>query len=193
MFNVKIILITSAILIITLYNFTFSQDKLKIGFDLHYETFYYSRESNSSEFPTIDLIARYNFMKHYYGQFYVGYTLPIIDSWNYVGPDFGIAVNRNLLNNWLYARLDFMLHYNTRNGHVGTGAGYETFKKFIPLLGFGFDIYTSENICINLLFIKSLDEKLYYSFSYDSGNYVTTIGEMKYFLKVGFSFYWNIF
>ena len=197
MYNKKLVTTFFILFIFTSYEFTYSQNKLKVGFDLHSEIFYYHSQDNSFEVPILDFIAMYKFTKDYSGEFNAGYTLPIIDSWYYVGPDFGISICRNLLNDWLEAKLNFTIHYNTRNGHESGDGGFETFKKFMPLFGFGLDIYTSPNICLNFIFLKPIDEKIYYSYDISRvpgtpWEKVTGIHRVKYFLKFGFSFYWDI-
>jgi len=208
MYSNKLNIVLVIFFLLTGYNITFSQSKLKIGFDIRdeyvHETYAnmkgLSRSDKCFELPAIDFLASYNLSKDYSLELDAGYEFLhiIMPDGLFVGSNFGISAIRNLFNNWVYGRLNFTLHFNRRGGHVSMDGGDQSFESVFPMMGLGVDIYTSKNVSFNLMFVKLLKEKIAYSFDYgddEKGNIIEKrTGEYKrpYFIQFGFSFYWDI-
>ncbi len=208
----KLFIIFTLFFLFAGFNITFSQSKLQIGFDIRdeyvrevYTAVVKSKYNNDNneylfELPAIDFLALYSISKDYSLELNAGYEFLhiIIPDGFITGPVFGISARRKIIDNWLYGRLNFTLHFNRRGGHVSMTGGAQSFETAFPMMGLGVDIYTSENISFNLMFVKLLKEKIAYSFNYGEDKEEQTlekvIGEYKrpYLIKFGFSFYWDI-
>jgi len=187
----RIVFILIAFILLA-YNSTFSQSKLKIGFDFRDEIVHQIPGGSEFQFPSLDFLILYNFSKDYSAEFNAGFKFPMFDLF-IVGPDYGMSIRRTIINNHLYVKCNFTLHYNRGNmGHAAGSGGDLSYEGIFPMIGLGIDINTSENIYFNLIFFKFLKEKIAYSYS-DIDKYIIT-GEYRvpFYLRFGFSFYWDI-
>ncbi|GEM_PF-4145612 len=191
----KLFIVCTIFFFLTGFDITLSQSKLQIGFDIRDE---YIRkvyiaviktEYNTDytdflfEFPAIDFLALYKISKYYSLEFNIGYdflNILIPVEYGIIGPNLGLSVKRKILNNWLDGKLNFNLLFNRGS-------------RTLPMIGLGFDIYTSDDIAFNLMFVKLLKEKVADS-KPDKSFPDKVFGEIHYpyLIKFGFSFYWDI-
>lgn len=175
-------------------NTAFSQNKFKIGFNLQAEEIYYNsyRNYDGLNLPTINFLMAYKFSKNFFAEVNAGYKLPTVDGFLFIGPETGISISRKIFFNWLYAKLNFSLHFNKAGGHAAQSSGDGTYIGVFPLIGAGVDIYTSDNFSFNLMLFKLLKEKIGYSYSYFEKYHIDYEYKLSYFIRFGFSLYWDI-
>jgi hypothetical protein len=106
---------------------------------------------------------------------------------------------REILNKWLYGRFNFTVNLNRSFGHESSTGGWSSYEGIFPTVGLGFDFYTSKNNSFNISFFKLLKEKIKYDYGYQWNNklgeiekVVTDECKVPFFIKLGFSFYWDI-
>ncbi len=175
-------------------NKVLSQSNLKIGLNLQAEELYYRPHISYDglNLPTINFLLTYNFSKNFLAEFNAGYKLPTLDWYLFNGPEIGISISKKIFFNWLYAKINFTVHYNKEGGHAAQTSGDGIYIGLFPLMGVGVDIFTSNNFALNLMFFKLLKEKIGYSYSGVDEYHIDYIYNLSYLIRFGFSFYWNI-
>ena len=195
MINLKSVLIIIILFFFAGQNKICSQSNIKLGFNLQAEKLYYRNSSYSGQlnFPTINFLVSYGFpKKNYIAEFNAGYKLPLFDWVLFNGPETGISLSRKILFDWMYAKINFTLHYNKIGGHAAQSGGDGTYTGLFPLIGAGLDLYKSNNFIINLMYVKLLKEKVGYSYSVDGNYHINKFYNLSFFIRVGISFYWSI-